>query len=65
MKTIREILREKGIVKTDDFRFRGVKEHQESFRRGLREQAETPKQWNKRMAYRVHPYWTENLKYVC
>jgi hypothetical protein len=26
--------------------------------------AETPKRWNARRCYHVHPYWTTNLKYV-
>jgi hypothetical protein len=37
---------------------------QESFRRWRPARAETPQQWNKRKAYRVHPYFTDNLKYV-
>jgi hypothetical protein len=37
---------------------------QESFRRGPRDGAETPKPWNSRLAHKVHPYWSTNLKYV-
>jgi len=40
------------------------KGNQESFRRVPRERAETPKSWNRASAYKVHPYWSENLKYV-
>jgi hypothetical protein len=40
------------------------KGNQEAFRRGPRERPETPKQWNRRPYWRVHPYWTSNLKYV-
>jgi len=40
------------------------KGNQEAFRRVPRDRAETPKSWNKASAYRVHPYWSENLKYV-
>jgi hypothetical protein len=41
------------------------KGNQEAFRRGPREQPETPKQWFRQKCYKVHPYWTINLKYVC
>jgi hypothetical protein len=37
---------------------------QESFRRGPRDGAETPKPWNSRLAHKIHPYWSTNLKYV-
>jgi hypothetical protein len=40
------------------------KGNQEAFRRGPRERPETPKQWNRSRCYRIHPYWTNNLKYV-
>jgi hypothetical protein len=37
----------------------------EAVRRGTKAGSETPKAWNSSRAHRVHPYWTDNLKYVC
>jgi len=64
MKTLRQILRAEGIVTKDDYSPTRSKGIQESFRRGLRDGAETPRKWNSRKSYREHPYWTDNLKYV-
>jgi hypothetical protein len=70
MKTIRQILREKGIVKKDDYPLPWSKGDQETFRRGALVRAETPKheqrfrRWDSRKSYSEHPYWTANLKYV-
>jgi hypothetical protein len=64
MKTLKRILRETGIVTTDDYCPPRSKGTQESFRRGPRERAETPKQWNRGSAFKVHPYFSDNLKYV-
>jgi hypothetical protein len=63
MRTLKEILREKGIVKTDDQLPPRSKGNQESFRRGPRGWAETPRNPHSRRAYREHPYWSHNLKY--
>jgi hypothetical protein len=63
---LRDLLREKGIVTKDDYaplpRSKGT---QEPFRRGLRGEVETPKRWDTRWAYKCHPYFSRNLKYVC
>jgi hypothetical protein len=63
---IRTILREKierkKWILTDPLRSKGG---QETFRRGALARAETPKKWYNKRAYREHPYWTDNLKYVC
>jgi hypothetical protein len=37
---------------------------QESFRRGPRERAETPKNPLARRAHKVHPYFSDNLRYA-
>ena len=65
MKTLSEILREKGITKTDDYSpLPRCKGSQEAFRRGPRAGSETPKQWNARRSYKEHPYFTRNLRYA-
>jgi hypothetical protein len=74
MSVLSRILREKGIVTTDDFRSPWSKGSQETFRRGALARAETPigrnkerpfRAWNQQRSYREHPYWTANLRYVC
>jgi hypothetical protein len=65
MKTLRQILREKGIVKTDDFHSPGVKVAKKPSEDGALARAETPKPWNSRRAFRVHPYFSNNLRYAC
>jgi hypothetical protein len=51
---------------------RWSKGDQETFRRGALVRAETPrekerkwKKWYSKSCYHEHPYWTDNLKYVC
>jgi len=71
--SIAKLLGEKPIAtKTTTGTPGGSKGNQESFRRGLRDGAETPRRvqerpfgkWNSRRAYHEHPYFTTNLKYV-
>jgi len=57
---------------SSDPRPSGSKGCQEAFRRGALARAETPKRkerkwrkWNAQRSYHEHPYWTDNLKYVC
>jgi hypothetical protein len=68
VKTLKEILRDQGIATKDDFSPLWSKGDQETFRRGALVRAETPRDrvvvWNQRRNYRVHPYFTSNLKYV-
>jgi hypothetical protein len=61
----------KRIVTFDDFQLPPrSKGDQETFRRGALVRAETPwktdkyRKWNDSRSYRVHPYWSSNLKYV-
>jgi hypothetical protein len=38
------------------------------FREGRQGRCEKPDRqvsWNRQRCYKVHPYWTNNLKYVC
>jgi len=42
-----------------------LKPGRQAVRRGPLDKAETPKTWNRQRCYKVHPYWTNNLKYVC
>jgi hypothetical protein len=61
MKTIRQILRDQGIVKKDDYPLPWSKGDQETFRRGAMVRAETPKheqrfrRWDSRRSYSEHP----------
>jgi len=64
MKTIGRILGEKTQRKNLNPPSPRSKGTQESFRRGPRGWAETPKTWNCRKAYKVHLYWSDNLKYA-
>jgi hypothetical protein len=65
--SIAKLLREKPDPKTrfltSEASAGWSKGNQEAFRRGPRERPETPKQWNRQRCYRIHPYWSDNLKY--
>jgi len=53
------------IVKFDDSApSQGSRADTRGFREGRQGRCEKPKQWDRRYCYSVHPYWTNNLKYV-